>query len=102
MNETRYIIRLITLKGEFWWTGSMSDMDDAGHGKFRTFGWSGNNRRAYAYANQRDAARKAKSLADSLHRMFDFEIEVDPVQWSVAWGWRIAEVEPTKIEEPAS
>lgn len=92
MNEIRYAIRMTTSKGQFWWTGIMTDMDDAGHGKFLTFGWSGNSRRAYAYANQRNAAMKARSLADSLHRMFEFEIEVDPVQWSVVWGWQISEV----------
>lgn len=92
MNEIRYAIRMTTSKGEFWWTGSMSDLDDAGHGKFRTFGWSGSIRRSYTYASARDAVRRAQSLDDSLRRMFDFEIEVAPVQWSAVWGLEIAEM----------
>ena len=101
MSEIRYAIRMTTAKGEFWWTGSMTERQDFGHGRFATFGWSESAYPAYAYAKSADADKKAASLESSLQRMFDFEIEVDPVQWSIVWGWRIAEVEPTKIEEPA-
>ncbi len=90
MNEIRYAIRMTTAKGDFWWTGSMSDLDDAGHGKFRTYGWSENCRRACTYAKKGDAKKKAQSLADSLRRMFELGIQVDAVQWSMVWGWRMA------------
>ena len=99
MNETRYAIRMTTSNGAFWWTGSMVDKQDFGHGRFSTFGWSENVSAAFAYVKSADADKKAASLESSLQRMFEIErIEVVPVQWSNFFGWQPT----TNPEESAS
>ena len=99
MNETRYAIRMTTAKGEFWWTGSMTERQDFGHGRFATFGWSESAYPTYAYTKSADADKKAASLESSLQRMFEIErVEVVPVQWSTVFGWQPT----TNPEETAS
>lgn len=99
MSETRYAIRMTTPKGEFWWTGSMTDRQDFGHGKFYSFGWTANRDNVDCYMRRRDADKKAAALESSLQRMFEIErIEVVPVQWSNFFGWQPT----TNTQEPAS
>lgn len=89
MNETRYAIRMTTPKGDFWWTGTMIDTDDSGHGAFTSFGWSSAMRPRGGYMNMRLADEKAASLLESLGRMYEIErMDVVQIEWSAVFGWQ--------------
>ncbi len=74
----KYGIRLVTMKGAFWWDGaSMYErLDRQSFGSFRTWGWYEEPRRAQRYQTQGNALKTARSLYSELARLYPVRVEV--------------------------